>query len=319
MAITLAQAKVGMADKVVQSVIDNLQRSSRLLDLLTFDDAVSPTGGSTLVYGYQQLKTPSTAGVRNINEAYTANEAIREAKTAELSVFGGSYQIDRVIAKTSGAINEVAFQQEEKIKATKNGFHYFAINGVKGSNKCKFDGLKALLTGTDRVVSTTVDISTAAKVTDAAAFEVTEILNKLIAMVEGENKVILCNGNTKLKLTSIANKLGYFRRDKDDFGHEVQYVNDIEVIDLGKYYDPTTSKAIDVVADGEIYVVDLSLSGFHGVSPTQASAFIESRLPDFTTAGTVKEGDVEMVAGVVLKSTLHAACLTGLKVAVAAA
>ena len=65
MAITLAQAKVGMADKVDQAVIDEFRRESFILDRLTFDNAVSPgTGGSTLVYGYLKLKTPSLAAGR---------------------------------------------------------------------------------------------------------------------------------------------------------------------------------------------------------------------------------------------------------------
>ena len=79
MAITLAEAKVGMADKVDQQVIDMFRRSSLLLDRLTFDNSISPgTGGSTLSYGYIQLKTPSTAAVRTINSDYTACEAKRE-------------------------------------------------------------------------------------------------------------------------------------------------------------------------------------------------------------------------------------------------
>ena len=69
MAITLEQAKVGMADKVDQQIVDMFRRSSLLLDRMTFDNAISPgTGGSTLVYGYTQLKTPSTAAVRAIIE-----------------------------------------------------------------------------------------------------------------------------------------------------------------------------------------------------------------------------------------------------------
>ena len=49
MAITLEEAKVGMADHVDQQVIDTFQRSSLLLDRMTFDNAISPgTGGSTL-------------------------------------------------------------------------------------------------------------------------------------------------------------------------------------------------------------------------------------------------------------------------------
>ena len=80
--ITLAEAKVGMADKVDQNVVDTFRRSSLLLDNLVFDNAISPgTGGSTLTYGYIQLLTPSTAKVRKINEEYTAGEAKRTEKS----------------------------------------------------------------------------------------------------------------------------------------------------------------------------------------------------------------------------------------------
>jgi len=87
-----------MADKVDQKVVDEFRRDSFLLDRLTFDNAVSPgTGGSTLTYGYTMLKTPSTAARRVINSEYVAGEAVREKKTADLDIFGGSFEVDRVI------------------------------------------------------------------------------------------------------------------------------------------------------------------------------------------------------------------------------
>lgn len=102
MALTLAEAKVGYADKVDQQVIDEFRRDSVLLDMLTFDDTISPTGGSNLVYGYQRLETPSTAGIRQINQEYKPNEAKRTKQTASPVILGGSFEIDRVIAQTSG-------------------------------------------------------------------------------------------------------------------------------------------------------------------------------------------------------------------------
>ena len=63
-----------MADKVDQQIVDEFRRDSFLLDKLVFDDAVSPgTGGSTMTYGYMQLKTPSTAARRDINTEYYKN------------------------------------------------------------------------------------------------------------------------------------------------------------------------------------------------------------------------------------------------------
>ena len=45
MPITLAEAKVGMADKVDQNVVDEFRRSSLLLDKLIFDNSISPGTG----------------------------------------------------------------------------------------------------------------------------------------------------------------------------------------------------------------------------------------------------------------------------------
>ena len=149
MAITLAEAKVGYADKVDQQVIDEFRRSSLLLDALTFDDTISPTGGSNLVYGYMRLDTPSTAGVRQINNEYTANEAKRTKQTASPVILGGSFEIDRVIQNTSGAINELDFQIKQKTKAGANYFHNLVINGTSASSGSgyvvnTFDGLKKI-------------------------------------------------------------------------------------------------------------------------------------------------------------------------------
>ena len=130
MPITLAQAKVGMANHVDQQVIDQFRRGSMLLEALTFDNSVSPgTGGSTLTYGYTQLKTPAGADFRDINTDYTETVADRETKSVDLKIFGGTFKIDRVLANTAnGQINEVQFQLEEHIKATTNLFHYTAID-----------------------------------------------------------------------------------------------------------------------------------------------------------------------------------------------
>ena len=53
MAITLKEMREGMTDKISQQVVDSFIRESEILELLPFDNSVSPTGGgSTLMYGY---------------------------------------------------------------------------------------------------------------------------------------------------------------------------------------------------------------------------------------------------------------------------
>ena len=85
MAITLEQAKVGLANHVDQQVIDEFRRDSFILDRLDFDNSVSPgTGGSTLTYGYLQIKTPSVAEGRKLNSNYTPG-ALKSGKYVVIS------------------------------------------------------------------------------------------------------------------------------------------------------------------------------------------------------------------------------------------
>ena len=307
MPITLQEAKVGMADKVDQQIIDTFRRSSLLLDALTFDNAISPgTGGSTLTYGYIQLKSPSTASVRTINTEYTPNEAKREEKTAKAEIMGCAFQVDRVLQNTSGAVDELAFQAEQKIKATANEFHNRAINSDSGLN--------ASLTGTENEFTSEVDLSTSALVDENTQAFLDE-LDKVIASVDGAN-MILMNGNMLTKVKGIARRAGYYTRTENAFGKGVDNYNDIPLVDVGGYYNG--SKTVDVIPTDEsgksdIYVVSIGLDGFHGISPV-GNNVIQGYMPDMNAPGAVKKGEVELVAGVVLKNTLKAAVLRGIKI-----
>ena len=326
MAITLAEAKVGMADKVVQSVIDMFQRSSLLLDRLTFDDSISPgTGGSTLTYGYVQLKTPSQAAVRSINSEYTAGEAKREEKTTSAVIMGGSFEVDRVLQNTSGAIDELAFQAEQKVKATSNYFHNLVINGAattpaSGFVAGTFDGRRKLLAGTSNEFTSDTQITTSAELSSNGQAFLDEV-DKLVAAIDGNCDLLMMNQKMLLKLRSIARRAGYYERQKDDFGRYVETFASVPMVDLGKFYNGSAS--VDVVGTSaasssafgmtSIFAVSLGLDGFHGISP-QGGKLIDTYMPDMNAPGAVKKGEVELVAGVALKNTLKAAVLKDIPV-----
>lgn len=325
MAITLAEAKVGMADKVDQKVVDTFRRSSLLLDKMVFDNAISPgTGGSTLTYGYIQLKTPSTAAVRQINSEYTAGEAKREEKTTKAVVMGGKFQIDRVLIGTAGAVDELAFQTEQKVKATANYFNNLVINGNKASTGSgvvnTFDGLDKLLTGTETEITSAVDISTDALMNSNYNALLDEV-DGFLSALDGKPSMLLMNNKMLAKMRSAARRAGYYGRSRDDFGRTVETYNDIPMYDMGKYYNGT--KTVDIIpetaatttAEGktDIYAVTIGLDGFHGISPT-GSKVINSYMPDLNEPGAVKDGEVELVAGVALKNTNKAGVLRGIKI-----
>ncbi|MFD2658622.1 major capsid protein [Gracilibacillus thailandensis] len=328
MPITLQEAKVGMADHIDQQVIDEFRRSSLLLDQLTFDNAVSPgTGGSTLTYGYTRLKTPSTAGFRAINNEYSANEAVRENQFVNLKIFGGAFEVDRVIQDTSGQINEMEFQLNQKIRGAANLFHNTVINGDSAVDANAFDGLDKALTGSTTELNTDshIDLSTASGL-DSNKFTFLEEIDNFLAELDGRPSMLMGNSKLITKIKAIARRAGYLTSNEDAFGRTVTGYDNIPLVDLGYFYDGTsTNPVVPIVErdpDGDttptsgltdLYAVSLGMDGFHGVSPT-GNGVIRTFLPDFNAPGAVKKGEVEMVGAIALKATRKAGVLRNIKV-----
>ena len=314
MAITLNDIKIGRADKYDRMVIDTFMRKSALLAAMPFDNCISPSGGSTLTYGYIRLKTSPAAEGREINSDYTASAATKEAVTTDLQIMGGKYEIDRVLAEA--APDEIAFQTEEKIQATVNRYHWLFINGDK-NNPTEFDGIAKIVEGsvTD-FDGSGIDLST---MSTANALKITEALDTAILAMKERPTYILANSKAIVKIQSAAKQLGYVTQAEDAFGRPVRAYDGIPMIDLGRYYNEDLGRDTEIIgiddASGktDIYLVALSMSGVHGIT-LKGDKAISSRLPDFSGAGAVKSGDVEFVAGLAVKNTRAIARIKGVQV-----
>lgn len=329
MAMTLADMKAGMSDEVAQQVVDVFLRNSEILQLLPFDNCVSPQGGSTLTYTYMQKKLPSVAAFRALNTEYTANEATLEKKSADLKIFGGKFSMDRVLKQAEGRYNNMAFQMQEKILAAISLFHYTLINGNATTNVQEFDGLDKMLAGTTSELNTgaVIDIS-AIDLLKASADQLYEQLQLLIKNTKAD--ALLMNTSMIGKIQTMARILGYKTETEEAFGKKVVAMDGVRFMDLGNHYTVagTTVTANSVVKAGiartvgtaqtgltDIYAVKFDVNdGFHAASLTGNSA-ISQYVPDFTKPGAVKDGEVEMVAATVLKNTAHAGVLRNIKIA----
>ena len=305
MAITLAQAKVAMSNKFDQTVIELFERKSEILNKMVFDDAISPQGGSTLAYTYQAEVTPSLAAGRAINEEYTPGEALRETRTTQLKIFGGAYEIDRVIANTSARqLDEVTYQSERKVDATINLFHHMLIKGDSETNEKQFDGLSKLLEDTDNEITEGLNVSTIDK---EVAGQLINLLDDAVSRCIRKPDMLITSSKGKLKLQQAAREYGYLTSSEDAFGRKVNFYDGIQIVDAGQYWNGSSLE--NIVGDNtkaEYYFVCFGQNELVGLSP-EGNKLVEVHLPDFTTAGTVKRGDVEAVWGLALKNTKAAA------------
>lgn len=320
MAITLAEAQKNVQDDITAGVIDEFRKNNYILDKLTFDDVVSPTGGgATMTYGYTRLKTQPTAQFRAVNEEYTASEVSKERHTVDLKIFGGKYTVDRVIANMGGLVDEIQLQQSQKIKAAQALFNDTFINGDSAVNSKAFDGLDKALTGssteynngTDKVI---IDLSTAAKVTENYMVFL-DMLDEFLTCLDGTPDFLGVNTKMAAKIRACARRASMYQTTKDNWGQQIEMYGNIPIIDLGAKSGSNADIIGTDTSTGltSIYAGRLGLDGLHGVSMAGVSP-VQTWMPDYTTSGAVKDGEVEMVAAIALKASKSAAVFRNLKV-----
>ena len=314
--ITLAQAQQLSESKLTNYIIDEFRKSA-LLDMLPFDNCVKPQGGKTLAYVYNRISTQPTAAARALNAEYTPQETVTTQHTVNLKVFGGSFQVDRVIAEDEQQIiDHVMFQMEQKAKASIALFHDMFVNGDSGVGAgTTFDGLDKALTGssTELTPAAAIDLNSSTDI-DSNWKAFLDNLRKLRALMDGAPTLYLMNNDMYAVFQSVMDRAGINLLTKDNYGTEATQWGPSMVMALGD--KPGTSNPIIETTDGKtsIYAVRLALDGVHGVSPT-GSSLVREYLPVMSQPGAVKTGEVEMVAAMAIKATKSAAVLRDVLIA----
>lgn len=313
MALTLAQAKELSQDKFTGQVIDEF-RQSPLLDMLPFDNCVTPQGNS-LAYVYNRVSTLPTAAVRAINAEYVAQEAVTTQYTTNLKIFGGSFDLDRVIIEDEkAAVDHVQFQMAQKVKATIALFHDLFINGDSGSVATQFDGIdKALTSSTTEITPTAaINLSTSALIDTnwkTFLFQLRQLRSKL----NGSPSLWMMNSACYAAFQSVMDVAGINLLSKDNFGFECSQWGSALVMEMGD--KPGTANPVIATTSKEtsIYAVKLGLDALHGVSP-KGDKLVKQYLPNMLESKAVKNGSCEMVAGIALKATRAAGVLRRIQV-----
>ena len=333
MPVTLDEAKQNATDDVDVQVIDEFRKESVLLDSLVFNDVVNPAGGGdTLSYSYRRLITQPTADFRKINTEYAPSEVKTQRFSVDLAVLGGSFQVDRVISRIGpAASNAVTLNMQQKIKATRTKFQDAVINGDSAEDEDSFDGLDKALSGS----STEFRL---AQVTDWTDFDTDpraeqkalDVLDEWLSQLDGAPSLVIGNSTALARVRALARRAGQYTRDPVDGligsnGRPIvrESYGGITFVDPGE--KPGTSAPIipienrtvgGTAATGltDLYAVRIGLDGFHAVA-TVGGQIVNTWLPDFSSAGAVKTGEVEMgPVGVVLKATKSASVFRNIKV-----
>ena len=315
---TLEDAKKLSQSKLTNHVIDEF-RKSPLLDAMVFDDCVKPQGGDSLAYVYNRVTTYPTADGRAINSEYENNDLAKtEQITTNLKIFGGTFPLDRVLISHEKQVvsNQLMFQMDQKVKATRALFNDWFINGDSSVNANAFDGLNKAIKGTktDYTPAETLDMSTAAAIEanwKAFLYYIRQTLKKM----DGAPDIMVVNDDMFAVFQTVADYSTQFTATKNDLGSEIVKYGNTTIMKMGD--KPGASKQIIETSETDgtspIYFARLGLDGVHAVTPDGQKA-PKTYLPNLSLPGAVKTGEVEMISAMAVKATKSAAVLRGIRI-----
>ena len=334
MPVSLAESKNNAQNDYDPAVIDEFRKESAVLDSLIFDDVVNPSGGgATLTYGYRRLSTQPTAATRAINSEYTPANVTTVKASVDLAVLGGSFEVDRVVSTIGPAASAaVELNLRQKIKATVTKFQDEVINGDVSVDANGFDGLDKALIGSSTefgagAVSNWSDLDTVASTSHKAL----DSLDEFLALLDGTPTVILGNAKALAKIRAIVRRTSSYVKEpieglvgqdgrpiyRESYGGVI-FADPGNKAGTNDPIIPIVTRTVATVSTTnltDLYAYRVGLDGFHGVS-TVGGRLVQTWLPDFSTAGAVKKGEVELgPIGVALKATKAAAVFRNVKIA----
>jgi hypothetical protein len=325
MPVTLSEAQNNAETDLDVAVIDEF-RTNPLMDLLTFDDVVNPAGGgATLTYGYRRLVAPATAGFRAINSEYTPSEVTSEKFTVDLVPLGGSFQVDRVLAKVGPAASgAIALNMSQKIKATQATFGDQIINGDTAVDANGFDGLSKALAGSD--TEDTAEHDWSAAMTQDLAFAVLDDVDDLLTLMNGNEATALIGHRKAInKIRAAARRTSAYTQTPGPRQTTIERYGQAVLVEAGWKADGTDfvipvaatdpdSTGPLVAGSTSVYAVRFGLDAFKGVAVAGGS-LVNTWMPQFQLPGAVKTGEVELgPVAVALMNSRCAAVLRNVKV-----
>lgn len=332
MAVTLAQAKQNTQEDYDPFVIDEFRKESAILDALQFDDAVNPAGGgATLTYGYRRLATQATAATRALNTEYVPQEVTTTQHNVSLAVLGGSFEVDRVLAKQGPAASgAIALNISQKVKAATTKFQDLVINGDVATDANGFDGLDKALVGSSTEFR-------AGSVTDWTDFDTNpraehlalDAIDEWLSLLDGTPSIVFGNSKALARFRAAARRAGQYTKDpveglvgpngrpitRESYGGII-FADPGSKAGTNDPIIPVANRTVGTAQTGltDLYAVRIGLDGFHGVT-TVGSQIVQTWLPNFEQAGAVKKGEVELgPVAVALKATKAASVFRNIKV-----
>ena len=209
MSLTLLEASKLMTNPLQRGIVEVFPRTSAVLERLPMMNVSSNS------YSYNREDTLPGVSWRGIGGSYSGSTGVVNPVTENLAILGGVSDVDRVLVRTQGNINDIrALHDGLKAKAAALKFTKTFFKGDSSSSPKEFDGLQVRLTG-DQVID----------MGDTASGDTLTLarLDELIDAVQGSPDCLFMNKTMRRKVNALMRAAGQATEVvSDSFGRQIQ-------------------------------------------------------------------------------------------------
>jgi len=313
MAITLAESAKLSTNQVHKGVVQTAYTHSDILKYLRFEIVK----GNALQYAREN--TASTANVYDPGDTIAESTMTVTQVTVALKRIIGDALIDEFAAQTrSDYVDQTAVQIAAKTRAVAGLFEQLFITGDIAGNSKHFDGLRVMVTGSQR-------IGAGNNAANGAVLTLDD-MDRLVDQCSPRPDLLIMTQRSRRKLAALFRASGTSMETRDDFGTPISYYAGIPIA-ISQWIGDNLTKGTSNDCS-EIYAISLQPSvGVVGLQGEAGSLTIERpdlgtltlpgpQLVDLGPSETTdaKRYRVRWYVAIALYSTRAAACLDGVRV-----
>jgi len=287
--LTLLEASKLSQDSLRAGIIEIFPRSSAVLERLPF---YGIAGNS---YTYNREQTLPNVAFRGLNQSYTPDTGVINPITESLVILGGLSQVDRVLVKSQGNVNNIrAIHDGQKAKAASLEYTRCFFKGDSSSNNKEFDGLSVRLTGDQ-----TIDMNGVLTLSK---------LDELIDAVIGSPDVLFMNKTMRRKVNALMRAAGQATETVNDaFGRQINVYAGIPIGIIEQDKDENEILGFD--EDGSTTSIYACRFGFEMLSGLQNGSI---DVEDLGLVETMYKTLIEWLTGLIIWHGKSAARLYGI-------
>lgn len=221
--------EISAKDSLTQSVVAEMMKFA---SILLFAEFATMVGNAAYV---RKVATTSGGRFRALDNDFPDNTVTPAFITPALKILGDKVMVDAAHERRGADVASV--RARELMNFARNlgkQFQNYFINGSSAQDGNAYDGLKVLVTGSQKKTAAanghtvTPGNDNAAKLSQQKFLE---LIDETLGMVEGGADILLMDNLTLSRLTSIARD--YVQYDKDEFGRPLAYYNGIPLVPAG--------------------------------------------------------------------------------------